>query len=78
MNTKRVKVYVHRSKESNIDLAQELGLGVGSKAEGQLLYLGSEEELIYDIDVKTGQSKLVGAGGKYLGDESVTSGDLDL
>jgi len=73
---KRIKVYVHRSKEENFDLMDALGVE-GQEATSNLMYLGNEEELIYDINLKTGEAKLVAAGEFYLSGEKVTTGDLD-
>ena len=72
---KRIKVYVHRQKESNWDLAR--AIAKNKEAESQLGYLGYEEELVYDVCPETGKQKLVAAGGFYLSDEKVTEGDLD-
>lgn len=60
---KRVRVLVHRTKESNSDLADHF--------ENQgLKYLGYETELIFEIDTVSGGARLIGAEGKFLGDES--------
>lgn len=74
---KRVLVYVHRNKESNYEIAQKLGMKVDSEAERNVLFLGYEVELVYDIDTETGDAELVAAGGKFLGDERVSPGDVE-
>lgn len=74
--TKRVKVYAHRSKESNFEFIERLGLS--ETAEDNLKYLGYEIELIYDINIKTGEAKLVAADGFFLSDEKVTAGEVEV
>lgn len=76
--TKRVQVYLHRDKESNYQIVRDVGIKEDSEAERMFLYLGSEEALVYDVDVETGEGKLVGAGGLYLSDEKITIGDIDV
>lgn len=71
MSIERVKVYVHRSKESNDTIVDQLG--VTGEVASMVRFLGYEEELVYDVDTKTGKSELVGAGGRFLSDESTTS-----
>lgn len=70
---KRVRVYFHRSKESNYDLAETIGIDQESRAMDYLKYLGSEIETYFEIDMKTGKGKLIGAEGFFLGDESYQS-----
>jgi hypothetical protein len=70
--TRRIKVYVHRDKESNYDLARKLD------CDGpDIKYLCSEVELIVDLDTETGHGKVVGAEGFYLGDERVSDTDIE-
>lgn len=76
--TKRVKVYFHRNKENNWDLAEKLGFEDGSEAYKNACYLGYEIEAYFDINMKTGEAKLVGAEGFFLGDEAVTSGEIEV
>lgn len=77
-DTKRIRLYVHRDKDSNYDVAQQLGFKVGSKAERMFLYACSEVELIVDVNMKTGETTVVGAEGKFLGEEKVTPGEVEL
>lgn len=75
---KRVKVYLHRTKESNWELAQKLGFEEDSEAFKNVCYLGYELEAYYDVDLQTGETKFVGADGFFLGYEAVTSGEIEV
>lgn len=77
-DTKRVKIYVHRDKESNNDLANRLGIEEGSSAEKTFSYTALEVALVYDVNTKTGESKLVGAGGRFLGDEKISDNECEV
>lgn len=68
--TTRFKKYVHAGKESNDDLVAFFG-------DESLKYCGYEEELIYEYDSETKTLTLIGAGGKFLGDEEITPGELE-
>ena len=65
----RFKRYVHCSKEDNFDLEEKFN-------DSNLLYVGYEEELIYEYDTETKRVELIGANGKFLGDYEITSGEL--
>lgn len=78
MATKRVKIYMHKDQESNFEMVEKLGLSLDSDAGDMASRIGYEVELVYDVDLSTGFAKLVAAEGKYLGDEDVTTGDIDV
>ena len=73
---KRVKVYVHREKESNYIMADHIGLT--ESARDGFRGLGYEIELVFDINEETGEGDLVGAGGFFLGDEPISDGEIEF
>lgn len=75
--TKRIKVFFHRNKEDNWDLAEKLGFEENSSEFNALAYLGYEIETYFDVDTETGIATLVGAEGFFLGDEAVTPGEVE-
>lgn len=72
---KRVKLYVHRDKESNWDMASKLGFDEDSEAAKNFSYTAYEVALVFDVDTRTGDSKLVGADGHFLGDEAISESE---
>ena len=75
---KRVQAYVHRSKESNWPLAEKLGFEENSEAERCFNYMGYEIPILFEVDTETGEAKVIGADGKFLGDEKYTCGDVEV
>lgn len=67
---KTVDIYVHSDKDSNYDKAESLGI-TDAEAIRNFVYTGMEERLTYSVNVKTGESKLIGANGFYLSDEEI-------
>jgi len=65
----RFKRFLHSSKESNFDLEEYFD-------NNELLYVGYEEELVYEYDDEAKTCKLIGAGGKFLSDEVITPDEL--
>jgi len=61
--------YLHSSKESNFDLVDRFN-------DDGLMYVGYEEELVYEYDTETKNVVLIGAGGLFLGDEEINEGEL--
>lgn len=75
---KRIAVYFHRNKEDNLELADRLGMAGDSKAAQMLKYLGYEIQALFEIDTRTGEAQMIGAEGKFLGDESYESEKTDI
>lgn len=75
MDTRRINIHLGRSKDSNWELAEKLGLS--KEASSEFSYTCVEVALTIDVNMATGESKIVGCEGKFLGDEEVTSGELD-
>lgn len=67
---KRFKVYFHRSKENNYEIIEAFGVDIGSKAMENLKHIGYEIETFYEVNTETGEHKLIGAEGFFLGSES--------
>lgn len=44
----------------------------------ELLHLGNRVELVFDVDTDTGKSQLVGAEGKFLGDEDIMPQEIHV
>lgn len=77
MTTKIIKVYLHRSKEDNRDLGHMFCFPEDSPQENKLAYMGYQVEAYFQINLLTGESKLIGADGFFLSEEAVTSHDID-
>jgi hypothetical protein len=60
----RVEIYLHSSKEQNLETGARLGLT--GDALTFFKYLAYEVKLEYDVDPKTGQGKLLKADGREL------------
>ena len=65
----RFKRYAHSCKEDNFDLETHFD-------NPEMLYVGCEEELVYEYNSETKECKLIGAAGFFLGDEKITTGEL--
>ncbi len=65
----RFKRYMRSDKESNFDLEKHFD-------DPEMLFVGYEEELVYEYDSETKNCKLIGANGFFLGDEPITTGEL--
>lgn len=65
----RFKRYLHSSKEDNHDLEAFFN-------NKEMLYVGYEEELVYEYDDETRECKLIGANGFFLGEEPITNDEL--
>jgi hypothetical protein len=59
---------LHSTKESNDDIVEFF-------KDKDLAYCAYEEELLYEYDPNTKTCKLIGAGGFFLGEEAITSGE---
>lgn len=66
-----VKQYAHIPREDNWEVIKALGIDVDSDVGDMACRLGYEEELWYEIDLKTGSAKLVGANGFLLSDKKI-------
>lgn len=65
----RFKRYLHSNKESNFDLEKHFN-------NPEMLFIGYEEELVYEYNDETKECKLIGANGFFLGDEPITPSEL--
>jgi hypothetical protein len=72
---KRILLYAHTEKEDVLDKWAEIGGEQGGEAEQMAKFLGTEVELVFDVDMQTGDGVLVAANGRFLGDEEVTPGE---
>lgn len=63
------KRYVHLNKEDNFDLEKYFG-------NPDALYVGYEEELIYEYDSKIDKFTLVGADGRFLSNDKIDPSKL--
>lgn len=77
MTTKRVRLYFHSDKSSNAELIPAVGLET-EEAKSNFLHLGYEIDLLFDVDLKTGEGKLIGCDGRFLGDENYSDGEVEV
>ena len=75
---KRIKVFVGRSKDSNWELAEKIGIDLNTAAVSEFSHLATEVELIVDVDTVSGRHEIVACDGKFLGDELVSSGEVEV
>jgi hypothetical protein len=59
-----VTMYLHRDKESNYDIGEEIGLS--EEALKKFAYALSEVEFNVEVDMKTGNSKIIDVDGRKL------------
>ena len=64
-----VKLYLHSSKDSNLEAGTQLGLE--GKALEYFCYLGYEEKLTYEVNRKTGEGTLTGVNGFKISEEKL-------
>jgi hypothetical protein len=57
---KMVKIQVSSDKDSNYELGKTLGFVPGSEQERRFASLASEVTLFYEVNIKTGDAKIVG------------------
>jgi hypothetical protein len=69
MSKVKFKRYLHSNKEDNNDLVEHFD-------NDDLKYTAYEEELVYEYDTETKETKLIGAGGFLLGDKKVNDEDI--
>lgn len=66
------KAYLHSNKESNYDKAEEFGLDDNKEFMDNFIYSLYEVELNMEVDVKTGETQILGIAGVKL-DKPVTA-----
>lgn len=71
----RVKLYVHRSKESNWDLGDAIGLP-GAAIMENFKWCCYEVEIEIELDMETGEHIIIGVDGKRLEGVKQTDGIL--